>query len=115
MLGVDCLQVVLIKYYFVEDCFYICIVGDVIKVIDIIVEQGEGISEGVYGGFLLDFDGEFVYYYCFVEFYYGWCLVKDESVFGGYFYSGFIFFFEVDGLWWLEFNIKVVDLLEGSV
>ena len=87
---------------------------DSIKAIDIIVEQGEGTSEGAHGGSPLDPDGELAHYYRFAELYYGRRLVKDESAPGGYSYSGPIFPFEVDGLWRLEPNTKAADLPEGS-
>lgn len=114
MPGADRPQVVPTKYYSAEDCFHIRTVDDAIKAIDIIVEQGEGTSEGAHGGSPLDPDGELAHYYRFAELYYGRRLVKDESASGGYSYSGPIFPFEVDGLWRLEPNTKAADLPEGS-
>ena len=112
--GADRPQVIPDNYYSKQDCFRICTVDDAIRAIDIIVEQGEGTSEGTQGGSPLDPDGELAHYYRFAELYYGRRLVKDKDAPGGYSYSGEVFPFEVDGLWNLEPNTKSADLPVGS-
>ncbi len=112
--GADRPQVIPDKYYPSDDCFHIRTVDDAIKAIDIIVEQGEGTSEGTEDGSPLDPDGELAHYYRFAELYYGRRLVKDPDAPGKYSYSGPVFPFEVDGLWNLNADTKAGQLPEGS-
>lgn len=110
--GADRPQVVPDKYYPKRDCFRICTVDDAIKAIDIIVEQGEGTTQGKKEDSPLDPDGELAHYYRFAELYYGRRLVEYAP--GEFSYSGPVFPFEVDGLWNLEPNTKAADLPTGS-